>query len=274
MPTVTRQGASVHYEVAGDGPAVLLGHSLLCDGGMWDQVAPRLAERYRVINIDFRGHRRSTAPGPFALEDLAGDFLAVMDQEGAARAAMIGLSMGAMTALRAALLAPARVAGMVLLDTSAAPEGRWRRLQYALMAMVYRRAGLIPPLEKRVLPLMFGTGTLAGRPELVEQFRARVREHDRRQLGHAIDAVTRRGDLSGRLAEIDCPVLVAVGEDDLATTPDRSRRIQQGIRGARLELIADAGHLSAVEQPERVTELCLDLLAQCTWDAPASAQMS
>jgi 3-oxoadipate enol-lactonase len=223
-----------------------------------------------VINIDARGHRRSTAPGAFSLEELARDWLAVMDHERIDRAALVGLSMGAMTALRVALAAPARVAGMVLLDTSAAPEDRWRRLQYTLLALIYRRVGLIGPVEKQVLPLMFGRATLARRPEVARRFSARVRDHDRRQLMRAIEAVTWRGDLTGRLGEIGCPVLVAVGEADLATPPARSRRLHQGIAGSRLELIAGAGHLAAVEQPERVTELILAHLETCAWTAASA----
>jgi len=72
MPILERQGARIFYETEGQGPPILLGHSLLSDSRMWESVAPELAKSHRVININVRGHGGSTAPSPFTLEDLEG----------------------------------------------------------------------------------------------------------------------------------------------------------------------------------------------------------
>src|SRR5262245_8096981 len=122
MPILERQGARIVYEISGEGPPLLLGHSLLCDTLMWELVAPELAKHWRVININARGHGGSTAPSPFSLEDLADDWIAILDQERIERAVLCGLSMGGMTAMRLALAAPERVRALILLDTSADPE--------------------------------------------------------------------------------------------------------------------------------------------------------
>ena len=79
MPTLERQGASIHYTVSGDGPAVVFAHSLLCDGSMWDGVFDALETEIQRITVDLRGHRHSSAPGPFSLEDLARDLVAILD---------------------------------------------------------------------------------------------------------------------------------------------------------------------------------------------------
>src|SRR5438552_10226026 len=100
MPEALRDGATVHYEITGQGPPILLGHSLLCDTEMWRGVVPRLAAGHRVINVEARGRRRSTALRAFTLEDLAADWLAILDQEQIDRAWLVGLSMGGMTAMR------------------------------------------------------------------------------------------------------------------------------------------------------------------------------
>src|SRR5689334_9659767 len=103
MPILERGGARILYEVSGDGPPLLLGHSLLGDSLMWELVAPELARTLRVINVNARAHGGSTAPSPFTLEDLADDWLAILDREKIDKAVLCGLSMGGMTAMRLAL---------------------------------------------------------------------------------------------------------------------------------------------------------------------------
>jgi len=252
MPELQRDGATIYYEVTGDGPTLVLGHSLMCDLEMWRDVAPRLAERYRVINIEVRGHRRSTAPAPFTLEDLAGDWLAIMDREQVKRAMLVGLSMGGMTALRLALRAPERVAGLALLDSNGDPEDRAKRLQYAMMVAIYKRFGAVRLLEGRTAAIMLGKTTRARQPALIDWLRDTVKRHDRAQLPRAIQAVFRRGPLLERLAAIDAPTCVLCGDEDTATPPVKSERLAAAIRGAKLELIREAGHLSALEQPDLV----------------------
>jgi len=270
MRTLERAGARIGYEVAGEGPAVVLGHSLLCDGRMWDAVAPVLARRYRVINIDARGHRASTwpgspgspgSPGPFTLDDLAEDWRAILDAERVDRAALCGLSMGGMTAMRLALAAPERVAALALLDTSADAEAAVKRLQYRLLAEIFKAFGnLAGPLEAPLRRIMFGVSTRADKPGVVARELGRMREQDARQIYHATRAVFDRPSIFGRLGAIRCPTLVMVGEEDVATPPDRARRIAGAIPGARLEVIPRAGHLTTVEQPEAVTAILLAFL--------------
>jgi 3-oxoadipate enol-lactonase len=265
MPELVRDGASIYYEVTGAGPAIVLGHSLLADVEMWRGVAPRLAERYRVINVEVRGHRRSTAPAPFTLEDLAGDWLAILDAERIDRAMLVGLSMGGMTAMRLALRAPERVAGMVLLDSNADPEGRVKRARYAVMEAIYARFGAIKLMEGAIAKIMLGRTSLARHPELVTWLRDTVARHDRRQLPHALRAVNGRGPIRDRLSAIATPTYVLVGDEDVATPPDRSEAVVAAIRGARLERIPGAGHLSALEQPEVVATRIRAFLDAQTW---------
>jgi pimeloyl-ACP methyl ester carboxylesterase len=265
MPEVTNDGATIHYEVTGEGPPVLLGHSLLCDTEMWRGVVPRLARRYKVINVEARAHRRSTAPGPFTLEDLAEDWKKILDAERVPRAFLVGLSMGGMTSLRMALSAPSRVAGMILIDSNGDAEERAKRLQYGALAAIYQRVGLVGPLTGRVAKIMLGKTTLAEKPQLVEELRTTVSRHDRSAIGHALRAVFRRGPILQRLSAIDCPTLVLVGDEDKATPPIKSQRLAAAIRGAKLERIPRVGHLSALEDPEAVANRVLGFLEQHRW---------
>lgn len=253
MATLERDGATIGYEVAGDGPAILLGHSLLCDRTMWAGVAPALAADHRVINADFRGHGASVTPGPYAFDDLVGDWLALLDHEGVDRAVLCGLSMGGMTAMRLAMRAPDRVRALILIDSNAARETWFRRLKYRVLARMFARKGMTDGLLARVGPIMFGATTVARRPELVSAFAETLRTFDRAQLALAIGAVNGRGPI-GDITGITAPTLVMVGEEDAATPPFRSQFIHQQIRGSQLVTIPEAGHLSALEQPELVTD--------------------
>lgn len=260
MSELTRDGATIHYEVSGAGPAVVLGHSLMCDTEMWRGVTPRLAARYRVINVEARAHHRSRASQPFTLEDLAADWLAILDREGIERASLVGLSMGGMTAMRIALRAPGRVEAMVLIDSNASVEERAKRAQYALMGAIYRRFGMPAPLIARTAQIMIGKTSRTRHPELIEELRAVVGTHDRAQIPWALQAVFGRGDLLPRLSAIYCPTLVLVGDEDRATPIAKSRQIAAGIPGASLEVVPGLGHLSALEDPETIADKVLTFL--------------
>jgi pimeloyl-ACP methyl ester carboxylesterase len=271
MPTIVRDGARVAWDAAGDGPAVLLGHSLLCDGRMWEPVLPWLQPGRRLLNVDARGHRRSTAPRAFTLEDLARDWLAVLDREGVSRAVLCGLSMGGMTALRVALLAPERVAGLVLLDTSAGPQPPADRVRFRLLAAAVRFVGFRGFLFPPVHAAMFGRTTRRERPEIPAALEPRIREHRPRELVRAVRAVVERTDLRADLPRIAAPTLVVVGEEDAATPPANARRIAGGIPGAALETIPRTGHLSTLEAPEVVGPRVAAFLDGLGWGARRAA---
>jgi 3-oxoadipate enol-lactonase len=251
--TLERGGARLAYSVSsGDGPAIVLGHSLLCDRRMWDPILDRLDPRLRLISIDARGHGRSTAPGPFSLEDLADDWRAILDAEAVPRAILCGLSMGGMTAMRLALASPERVAALALLDTSADRQPAWERVKFGAMALVVERFGFLKPILRAVAPVMFGRTSMRERRAVVDAQMARAAENDPRQLVHAVRAVMNRGSIYERLPALGCPVMVIVGAEDRATPPERSRRIAGAIAGARLTMVPRAGHLSTLEEPDAV----------------------
>jgi 3-oxoadipate enol-lactonase len=265
MPELVRDGATIYYETSGSGPALILGHSLLCDVQMWRQVAPALAARYRVINVEARGHRRSTAPRPFTLEDLADDWQAILDREQVERAFLVGLSMGGMTGVRLALRAPSRVAGLVLIDSNGDAEELAKRAQYTVMGAIYRRFGLLGPLAARTASIMLGKTSLRQRRHLVDELRATAARHHRAQFPHALRAVFGRATILDRLGAITAPTLVLVGDEDRATPVIKSRRLAAAIPGARLEIVPGAGHLSALETPEAITARVLGFLGEHPW---------
>jgi len=264
MPSIKRDGATVVYDVIGTGPTVILGHSLFCTRGMWDGVLDRLKGEFRFINVELRGHGESTAPKPFSLDDLADDWLQILDKESIESAALCGLSTGGMTAMRVALRAPERLRGLALLDTSASCDPMIQELKNRALAFGYVRFGILPTGE--LLKAMFAPQTQLHRPELTDPFVEQVRTFDRQQLGHAMTAIFTRSDLD--LSSVRLPTLVICGEHDAALPMHHARHIAHTIPGARFEMIAEAGHLSAQEKPEQVANLLRPFLRTCFGTSP------
>src|SRR5260370_31580607 len=149
MPTVTRDGVAIAYDVtppppgASAPPTVVLLHNIMCDRHVFDHAVAALRPRFRTIAIDFRGHGQSALPAQeFSVDDLAGDVIAVMDQEGVARASVVGLSLGATVALEVALRAPARVERLVLMGADAAPDTTINRIRNGLFCRLGMLLGM------------------------------------------------------------------------------------------------------------------------------------
>lgn len=260
MPILERDRQRIHYEEAGEGPAILLMHSFLCSGEMWRGQTAGLSRCHRVINVDLRGHGRSSSPDQaFTLYDLVEDAVAVLDEARVERAVWAGLSIGGMLALRAALVVPDRVRALVLVDSHAGAERPLPRLKYRAMGVGARLLGL-KPLLPAVLPLMFGRTTRRENPELVRRWLPEVLAMELPSILRTLEALLRRDSVVDELGRIEVPALVLVGEEDRALPVACSREMARGLADARLQVIAKAGHLTALEQPEAVTRAMLEFL--------------
>ena len=112
----------VHAEITGrdDGPVVVLSNSLGSTHRMWEPQLAALQQRFRLVRYDTRGHGSSPVPnGPYGIDDLADDLVALLDRLGVERAHLVGLSLGGMTAMRVAGRNPERVDKLALLCTGA-----------------------------------------------------------------------------------------------------------------------------------------------------------
>jgi 3-oxoadipate enol-lactonase len=254
------------YEVRGEklrasDATIVLWPSFLCDGGMWDGQLDALTKVGRVIVFDPPGHGKSEPSPKFSLDDNARALVDALDAISPGPVVMAGLSWGGMLAMRLALLDPKRVRAMVLIDTNADPEETGKQLKYRAMLALYRRAGVPRWLvEKQVAPIMFGKKTVRERPEIVERFYLDINGYSRPGVLAAAKAIFWREDISEAIARVTAPTLVICGEDDTATPVARSETIARKIKGARLQLIANAGHLSAIEEPKAVCDAMLPFI--------------
>ncbi|MDX1439486.1 MAG: alpha/beta fold hydrolase [Rubricoccaceae bacterium] len=260
MAFVRNHGLSIYFEDSGAGPPVVLGHSFLCSGKMWNEQVPVLAKKYRVLNLDFRGHGNSSeVTQSFSLYDAISDVVAVLDELGIEKATWCGLSVGGMVALRAALTCPQRVERLILLDTDAGAESLLRKLKYNGMGFGARLLGIGPFLSP-IARLMFGTTTRQENPTLVSEWKREFSAVHVPSVLRALKALTQRDSLLANLHRISVPTLVLVGEEDRSLPPSLSNRIHDRMPNSTLVQIPAAGHLSTLEQPEAVNEAMLDFL--------------
>lgn len=241
-------GATIAYRVDGPAhaPAILLLNSLGADVSMWDEPASRLAMRYRVVRHDARGHGASTAvPGPYTIENLARDALAVLDDIGIDRAHLVGISLGGMVAIWIAAHEPQRVRRVVLANTASrigTPETWTDR------ADAVRRGGTAA-VAPAVMERFFSERFRRDRPDVVARFETALRGFSADGYAGACVAL-RDADLASEVRSIVAPTLIVGGTEDVSTPVSDVERLHEQIDGSRLVLLRGAGHLSSVEEPE------------------------
>jgi len=250
MPTTNAGDLRVHYELLGreGAPLVVLSHSLGMDLSMWDSQTPALAQRFRVLRYDTRGHgQTAVTSGPYALDQLAGDVLRLMDALGLARAHFCGLSLGGMIGMWLGAHAPGRIEKLVLCNTGSriGTAERWNERIESV-----RRGGM-KGVASAVVERWFSSEFRESSPEVVE--RARVRLEATPPEGYAGGcAAIRDADLGRDLAAIRPPTLVIAGAKDPATPPADGRRLADAIPQARYVALP-ASHLSCLEAAEAFT---------------------
>jgi 3-oxoadipate enol-lactonase len=246
-------GITLAYDDQGTGLPLVLLHAFPLNRTMWAPQAAALASRFRIVTIDLRGHGESDAPlWHYTLDQAAEDVLALLDTLAIRRAVFVGLSMGGYILFALYRQHADRVQGLVLADTRAqadTPEGREGRFQMAQTA--YRKGP--PAVADLMLPKLLSPATMRERPELVQHVRAMIEGNEVGGIAGDLMAMADRPDSVPLLGEIRCPVLVLVGESDLATPPSDAAFMAERIPGARLTILPGAAHLSNLEQPEAFT---------------------
>jgi 3-oxoadipate enol-lactonase len=239
-----------------DAPVVVLSNSLGSTLAMWDAQAPRLAQHFRVVRYDTRGHGRSPVPtGPYSIDDLADDLLGLLDRLGVGRAHVVGLSLGGMTAMRLAARNPERVDRLAVLCTSAllGPAQAWHD-----RAATVRAQGT-GAVAEAVVGRWYTEEFAAAHPDRIAAAEAMVAATPPEGYASCCEAIAAM-DLTGDLSAIAAPTLAIAGADDPATPPEHLERIAAGVKDGSLLVVPRAAHLAAGEQPEAITRALLDHL--------------
>lgn len=236
-------------------PALVLLHGFTHTGHSWDDVARALRERYRPLAVDLRGHGSATGATPVTLEAVCSD----LDRVVPGRFVLAGYSMGGRIALQYALARPARVRRLVLIGATpgiADPAQRTARVQAD-----EQLAG-----ELELMPMEAFAARWARTPVLADQppeVAARVHADRLRNTpqglaralcGLGLGALPPVWD---RLAELQMPVLLLVGERDQKFL-EIAEAMAEAISRVRLEVIPGAGHAAHIERPEAVAAAIAD----------------
>lgn len=262
------QGSRLSVYDIGQGPVVVLGSSFLWDARMWAPQVEALSRTHRVIVPELWGHGGSgpLPAGTASLADLARQHLELLDQLGVERFALVGLSVGGMWGAELAMLAPERVSALVLLDTSLAAEPEATRARYfGMLGAIEAMGALPPPVLEAATPLFFSPTVAERKPELPTAFAASLRDWPTARLTDSVVPLGRlifgRRDALDDLHKLTMPTLVATGAGDVARPPAEGREMAERLHTRFVE-IPEAGHISSLEQPEIVTKLLVDFLAE------------
>jgi pimeloyl-ACP methyl ester carboxylesterase len=223
---------------------VILVPGLNCSARLYAEQVPALWQFGPVTIAD---HRRDDSMAKLARRILA---------NAPPRFALVGLSMGGYIAFEVMRQAADRVAKLALLDTGARAEAPERtEARRPLMALA--RQGRIAEITDDQFPLLVHRKR-HGDQALKAIVRAMNQETGAEAYIRQQEAIMSRPDSRPVLAAIDCPTLVVVGDDDQLTPPELAREMANGIRGARLVIVPESGHLSTIEQPQAVTKALVE----------------
>lgn len=233
-------------------------HGLGYDARMWRDVIARLPADAGVLAMDVRGHGRSTLGAAYPSVDLwAQDLMELVSVEGLGAPAVCGLSMGGYTALAVAAMARERCRAFAFVSTAAHGDPSEKRRDRAAAIELLRERGAEDFCEA-MLPRLL----VPGHPRATEH-EAQAREAFARAgavgLAHTLLALANRPDRRPLLGAIAQPSVVVVGDRDLLTPLDAAQEISDGLPHGRLVVVADAAHMSAVEQPAAVAEAIAEL---------------
>lgn len=252
--------------VSGEGAPVLFLHGLGGDHTVWNATLAELAAR-RSIAPDLRGHGRSPLPegARLTFAEHEADLAELLDREASGSAHVVGLSAGAMLALRFAFDHPERVRRLVLVAGAAHADAHTKAV-WQSWAETMRTDGFEAYVLRLAKDLLYPDWVEA-HLEYVDELREALRGRDLRGAQSWATAL-QAFDLRGRLSRLPAPTLVVHGMDDRVIDPSHARLLRQAIPGAELKLFARTGHLVPVERPGELATLVRDWTAR---DGPPDA---
>jgi pimeloyl-ACP methyl ester carboxylesterase len=234
---------------SGGRPLVLL-HAFPLSSAMWLEQREILGRSCRVITPDQRGFGGSPlGEDPPSLAECADDVLALLDRLELETVVLGGLSMGGYVVMELLRRAPERVSALILADTKAAadsPEAREVRLRTAESV---EQEGATQ-LAEQMLPALLGRTTMESRIAVAGRVRGLAAAAPAAAVAWACRAMAERPSSFDVLSVTSVPVLVVVGDQDTLSPVDEAQAMVDALPHGRLVVVPEAGHLSAVEDPE------------------------
>jgi len=254
MPIAKINGADLYYEIHGIGPETMIfSHGLLWSGKMFKAQVDYFKARYKCIVYDHRGQGRSeVTESGYDMDALYEDVVALMKHLNLGPCHMIGLSMGGFVAMRVAARNFELLKSLILIETSAEEEPN--KFKYKLLNGIVKLFG-VKAVAGKIMPILFGQTFLndSGRYDERVYWRNELIKN-KKTITRAVKGVISRASVMKELDNISIPTLIIVGDEDVATVPEKSKNIKLKIPQARLALIKGAGHSSTIEEPHQVVD--------------------
>ena len=260
MPRLEVAGASLHYDSAGRGEAVVLIPGLSGLASFWQAQIEAFSPFFRTISFDHRGVGRSKAAPPYAMEQWAADIIAILDHSGIDRAHLVGHSTGSVIAQVVAASHPQRVASVVLSGTWAEPDERF------LQTFALRRA-VLTALGNEAYAVL---GAIMIAPPAQPMVPGLSEPTDPRIVAARIDVLMSYHGRD-RLREIRCPALVLAAADDVLIPAARSRLVAEAIAGAELKIFTSGSHAFPRSMATGYNQSVLKFLARHRQLSPVTA---
>ena len=258
-------GVEIGYDDIGTGVPVAFVHGFPHNHTLWAPQVSALVDRARCIAPDLRGFGESSKHGPFSMDQYADDIAMLLRGLGIERAVVAGLSMGGYVAFSLWRRHRALVRGLVLADTRAGADSEETREKRRALMDVARTRGAGAVADGQITG-MLGKTTREKRPGLIDEVHRMMESASVEGIVGALEAMMARADSTETLATIDVPTLVVVGSEDVRTPPSEAEILHDAIRGSRLEVIANAGHVSNLERPAAFNHVLTEFLASLDYE--------
>jgi 3-oxoadipate enol-lactonase len=251
-------GLRMRYEWSGpeSGPVLVFSHPLGTDLTMWDGQATDFGKKFRVLRYDKRGHGSSSSPaGPYTIEQMARDAVALLDYLHLDKVNYCGLSIGGQTGMWLGANAPERLNKLILSNTAAkiGNDDGWNTRIDAV------RKGGVKSVSKVVIDRWFTPDFQAKAPAEIEKIRNVFERSNDAGYIASCEAV-KAFDFREKVAALRVPTLVIAGTHDPATTPVDTRFVADRIAGSKFVEL-NASHLSNIEQREKYSAAVAQFLA-------------
>lgn len=269
MPVASINGVNLHYEVSGQGEAIVLLHGYTGSSRDWDNQVPVLTAGYRVITLDHRGHGQSAAPSreaDYSVKIFADDVFQLLGMLNIRKCCLVGHSLGGFIALEFALAHQDMLAGLVLVDTSSGDFARsagYTELRHRLNE-VARNQGMAAAFEYDAANNPLRIAGFRKHPEFRERMRQRMLATSVNGYVYGSLAIGKWQSITDRLSEINIPTLIIWGDEDLAFT-EAVKILHKGIAGSRLVTVRGVGHSPHEDAPSTFNEGLFKFLEGINW---------
>lgn len=258
MPQFQRLGASIHYEVLGDGPPLLLIAGIASDGASWGPLIPLLQNAFRLILIDNRGSGQSRVEGEIEIRDMVDDCAALLEHLGPGPVEVVGHSLGGMLGLMLAASYPQKVRRLVTMTTGRIPPSK--RALFHDMSRLY--FAIAPEDWFRLLyQWLFSDAFFADEANVASAAAGSAGYRFRQSPGdfaRQVAAVDRIGRVD--LSVVACPVLALAAELDLLSPPWAVEALHKAMPAVTHKLIGGVAHSIHWEAPEPVAREIIEFL--------------